>query len=94
MMRHKILLTILDWVAVFMVVFISTALATFLIDPSPIETVDRGVLVYRASVLAICVTVFYAAVVWLRRQGSSVPDDIQKKLPQNPPGTDTTGPKS
>lgn len=79
-----------DWVAVFLIVFISVALATFLIDPSPIETMDRGTLIYRAFVLASCVTIFYASAVWLRRQGSSVPDDIRSKLPQDPPPYTTT----
>lgn len=81
----KIVEAFLDWFAVFLVVFITTALATFFVDPSPIEVMDKGVLMWRSGLIAIAVTVFYAAVTWLRRSGSTVPEDIADRLPSDPP---------
>lgn len=82
---------IIDWVAVWLIVFISVALSTFVIDPSNFEDLDKGVLIWRSGLLSTFVTVFYASVTWLRRPGSTVPEDIRDKLPQDPPTTgDTT----
>lgn len=75
-----------DWLSVFAVVFVATVLATFLIDPSPIAQQDWADILGRGTILAGMTTVFYMAVTWLRRDGSTVPDDIRNKLPDDPAG--------
>ncbi len=81
---------ILDWVAVWLILFISVALSTYLIDPSNFEIADKGVLLVRASVLSTSVTIFYMAATWLRRTGSTVPGDILDRLPSDVPEGITT----
>lgn len=80
--------TALDWVAVWLIVWITAAFATFLVDPAPIESLLEGTLLARSALIATFVTAFYGAVTWLRRDQVSVPKDILDKLPQDPP----TGP--
>lgn len=80
-----------DWGAVWLVVFISVALSTFLVDPSQFEVADRWTLAARAALLATFVTAFYASVTWLRRPGSTVPEDIRDRLPDDPPGNPLEG---
>lgn len=75
-----------DWAAVFSVVFISTVLATFLIDPSPVAELKWADILGRGVILAGATTGFYIAVTWLRREGSTVPEDIRQKLPDDPTG--------
>jgi hypothetical protein len=79
--------TLADWIAVWLIVFISATLSTFIIDTSSVETELRWILVFRAAVMATAVTVFYASVVWLRREGSTVPQDITERLPHDPPSS-------
>jgi len=76
---------ILDWVAVWLVVFISVALSTFVIDPTSFEDSDKTLLTFRSGLLASFITVFYASVTWLQRAGSTVPDDVFDKLPHDLP---------
>lgn len=80
----------LDWVAVWLILFISVALSTYLIDPSNFEEMDKGILLARAAILATSVTVFYMAATWLRRTNSTVPGDILDRLPSDVPEGITT----
>lgn len=74
-----------DWLAVFILVAVSVGLSAFLVDPSQIETADKGELAWRAVIVAGGVTAFYGSLTWIRRPNSSVPDDVQQRLPQDPP---------
>jgi hypothetical protein len=82
----------LDWVAVWLILFISVALSTYLIDPSNFEVADKGLLVTRAAILSTSVTLFYMAATWLRRTNSTVPGDILDRLPNDVPEGTTTAP--
>jgi hypothetical protein len=81
----------LDWVAVWLIIFISVAFSTFLVDPSQFERTDFHLLVARAAILATFVTVFYAAVSWLKRPSSTVPAEILDKLPTDLPANEQIG---
>ena len=82
---------LLDWLCVWLVVFITVALAAFLVDTTQILTSDPRPLLARALTLATAVTVFYAATTWLRQPGSTVPKDILERLPSDPPQGSTGG---
>lgn len=75
----------LDWASVWTVVFVSAALAAFLVDPSTWISADKGIIAGRSALIATMSTAFWAAVTWLRRPDSTVPDEVQHKLPDNPP---------
>ncbi len=85
-MRRKFAYGVLDWVAVWVIVFIATTLSTFIVDPSQVLHIDMGMLLYRSSLFTSAVTLFYGAWTWLRRTGSTVPQEIQDQLPHNAPG--------
>ena len=82
---------VLDWVAVWLIIFISVAFSTFLVDPTQFEILDKGVLVGRAALLASFVTVFYGAVTWLKRPASTVPAEILDRLPSDLPANEQIG---
>lgn len=76
----------LDWLAVWVVVFVSAGLAAFLVDPSTWIGEEKGVIAIRSAVIASMSTAFWAAITWLRQPDSSVPDEVQHNLPDTPPG--------
>lgn len=78
-------LAVLDWLCVWLIVFLSVALSTFMVDPSGSVDENFGTLVLRGALLASAVTGFYASWVWVRRETSTVPQDVQDKLPSNAP---------
>jgi apolipoprotein N-acyltransferase len=86
MSRKARVLAVVDWIGVWLIVFLSVALSTFVVDPSGSETTNFWVLIVRAAILATAVTLFYGSWVWVRRETSTVPQDIQDKLPANAPG--------
>jgi hypothetical protein len=86
-MPKRVILGILDWIAVWLIVFIATTTSTFIVDPSQVLNIDMGTLLYRSSLFTSAVTIFYGSWTWLRRAGTTVPQEIQDKLPHNAPST-------
>ena len=84
----RVLPDVLDWFAVWVIIFVSAALSTFIIDPTQFEQADKGVLLWRAGTLATAVTAFLAAITWVKRPKSSIPQDVIDRLPSDlPEGT-------
>ena len=67
------------------ILFLSSALSTFIIDPTQFEVTDKGVLLWRAGSLATAITLFFISITWVKRPRSSIPDDVVSRLPNDLP---------
>lgn len=74
---------LLDWIGVWLIVFTSSALSVFVITPSPLDTDEFRWFAVRAVIFSTMVTAFLGSWTWVRRRYSTVPQDVQVKLPSD-----------